>query len=90
MGAGRGKWPLGSQHAFDNTYPTVDPAIGEPRRDDIWAWSIGIGRQLGWRSWIRADYQREERNSNNPAFDLTSDGFLIQFGIGRMGPGASR
>ena len=83
-------WARGSVGFLRNTYPTVDPAIGEPRRDDIWAWSIGIGRQLGWRSWIRADYRREERNSNNPAFDLTNDGFLIQFGFGRVGPGASR
>jgi len=83
-------WARGSVGFLRNTYPTVDASIGAPRRDDIWAWSVGVGRQLGWRSWIRADYRREERNSNNPAFDLTSDGFLIQFGIGRMGPGASR
>ena len=73
-----------------NNYPTIDPSIGVPRRDDIWAWSIGVARHLGWRTWIRADYRREERNSNNPGFDITTDGFLIQFGIGRVGPGSPR
>ena len=48
-------------------------------------WSVGVGRQLGWRSWLRADYRREERRSNIPGFDVTNDGFLIQFGIGRAG-----
>jgi hypothetical protein len=78
-------WGQGSAGFLRNNYPTVDPSIGVPRRDDIWAWTVGIGRQLGWRSWLRADYRREERNSNIPGLDVTNDGFLIQFGIGRMG-----
>lgn len=83
-------WIRGTVGFLRNSYPTIDPSIGEPRRDDIWAWTIGVGRHLGWRTWIRADYRREDRDSNVPAFDITTDGFVVQFGIGRTGPGASR
>jgi hypothetical protein len=78
-------WAQGSAGFLRNTYPTVSESIGTSRRDDIWLWTVGIGRQLGWRSWLRADYRREERSSNISGFDVTTDGFLIQFGIGRMG-----
>lgn len=78
-------WAQGTAGFLRNNYPTVDPSIGAPRRDDMWLWTVGIGRQLGWRSWLRADYRREERHSNIPGLDVTTDGFLVQFGIGRMG-----
>jgi hypothetical protein len=80
-------WARGSVGYLRNSYPTVDPAIGEPRQDDIWMWSVGVGRQIGVKAWIRADYRREQRSSNIPGFDVTNDGFLIQLGIGRIGPG---
>ncbi len=48
---------------------------------------MGVGRQIGVKAWIRADYRREQRSSNVPGFDVTNDGFLIQLGIGRLGPG---
>ena len=87
MGVPLELWARGSIGYLWNRYPTVDPAIGEPRRDDIWGWTLGIGRQIGVKAWIRADYRREKRDSNLPGFDVTTDGFLIQVGIGRLGPG---
>jgi hypothetical protein len=80
-------WARGSVGYLRNSYPSVDPGIGAPRRDDIWAWTVGVGRQIGVKAWIRADYRREKRHSNIPGFDVTNDGFLIQLGIGRLGPG---
>jgi hypothetical protein len=85
-----GLWARGSVGYLWNRYPNVVPELGEPRRDDIWAVMVGLGRQLGWRSWVRADYRWEKRDSNLPGYDVTNDGFLIQFGIGRLGPGAAR
>jgi len=85
-----GLWGRGSGGYLWNRYPNVVPEIGEPRRDNIWSWMVGLGRQLGWRSWIRADYRREQRDSNVPGYDVTNDGFLIQFGIGRLGPGGAQ
>jgi hypothetical protein len=75
-------WARGSVGFLRNDYPTPDPMTGEPRRDDIWAWTAGMGRQLGWRTWIRADYRRETRRSNVPGYDVTTDGFVVQVGIG--------
>jgi hypothetical protein len=48
---------------------------------------VGVGRQIGVKAWIRGDYRREKRTSNVPGFNVTTDGFLIQLGIGRLGPG---
>jgi hypothetical protein len=46
-----------------------------------------VGRQLGWRAWIRADYRRERRDSNIPGFDVTTDGYVVQLGLGLPGAG---
>jgi hypothetical protein len=78
-------WAQGSAGFLRNDYPTISESIGAPRRDDIWMWTVGIGRKLGWRSWLRVDYRREERRSNIAGLDVTTDGFLVQFGIGRAG-----
>jgi hypothetical protein len=80
-----GLWAQGSAGFLRNSYPTISSSIGAARRDDVWAWTVGIGRQLGWRTWLRGDYRREERHSNVPGFDVTTDGFVIQVGIGRAG-----
>ncbi|HXK12487.1 MAG TPA: outer membrane beta-barrel protein [Vicinamibacteria bacterium] len=73
-----------------NDYPNDAPGLSAPRRDDILAWTVGLGRQLGWRSWIRADYRRERRDSNLPGYDVTTDGFMVQFGMGLFGSGSAR
>ncbi len=80
-------WLRGGIGFLRNAYPNDAPGLSVPRRDDILAWSIGLGRDLGWRAWVRADYRREERESNVPGFDVTTDGFVIQLGLGLFGPG---
>ena len=83
-------WARGAVGFFRNGYPNDAPGLGEPRRDDIVGWTLGLGRQIGWRAWVRADYRRERRNSNLPGFDVTTEGFVIQLGVGLFGPGPSR
>jgi len=82
-------WGRASVTWLRNDYPNDAPGLGAPRRDDILAWTVGLGRQLGWRSWVRADYRRERRDSNLPGLDLTTDGFILQLGAGLFGPGPS-
>ena len=83
-------WARASAGWLRNDYPNVAPGLDEPRRDDILGWTVGLGRQLGWRTWVRADYRRERRDSNLPGFDVTTDGFVVQLGVGLFGPGFSR
>jgi len=83
-------WARGSVGFLRNNYPNDAPGLDVPRRDDILGWTVGLGRQLGWRSWVRADYRRERRNSNLPGLDVTTDGFVVQLGVGLFGPGSSR
>lgn len=83
-------WARGSLGFYRNGYPNDAPDLGAPRRDDIVGWTLGLGRQLGWRTWVRADYRRERRNSNLPGYDVTTDGFIVQLGVGLFGPGSSR
>ena len=73
-----------------NNYPNVAPGLAVPRRDDILGWTVGLGRQIGSRTWVRADYRRERRHSNLPGFDVTTDGFVVQLGVGLFGQGSSR
>jgi len=83
-------WARGSLGFYRNGYPNDAPDLGAPRRDDIFGWTLGLGRQIGWRAWVRADYRRERRNSNLPGFDVTTSGFVVQLGVGLFGPGPSR
>jgi hypothetical protein len=83
-------WTRGSVGWLRNDYPNDAAGIGVPRRDDILGWTVGLGREIGWRAWVRADYRRERRNSNLPGFDVTTDGFVVQLGVGLFGPGPSR
>jgi hypothetical protein len=83
-------WARGSLGWLRNGYPNDAPGMSLPRRDDILSWTIGLGRQIGWRAWARADYRRERRNSNLPGFDVTTDGFIVQMGVGLFGSGPSR
>ncbi len=80
-------WLRGGVGFLRNDYPNDAPGFAEPRRDDIFGWSVGIGRNLGWRAWLRADYRREVRESNVDVFDVTTDGFIVQLGLGLFGPG---
>jgi len=80
-------WLRGGLGWLRNRYPNDAPGLSEPRRDRIFGWSVGVGRELGWRAWLRADYRRERRDSNVPGFDVRTDGFVIQLGLGLFGPG---
>jgi hypothetical protein len=83
-------WVRGSAGWLRNGYPNDAAEIGEPRRDDLLGFSVGVGREIGWRTWVRADYRRERRDSNLPGFDVTTQGFVVQLGVGLFGPGPSR
>ncbi len=72
----------GSAIWLRNDYPNDASAIGTPRRDRILAWTLGVGRRVGARAYVRADFRRERRDSNLPGFDVTTDGFVIQLGLG--------
>jgi len=82
-------WAQGSVGWLRNGYPNDASAVGAPRRDTIVAWTVGLGRQLGWRAWVRADYRQERRNSNLPGYDVTTDGVIVQLGVGLFGPAGS-
>ena len=96
LGELAGKVPLSGPEAnvavgwLRNDYPTDGPGLAEPRRDNIVGWSVGIGRDLGWRGFIRADYRRDRRTSNVQGYDVTTSGFMIQLGLGLFGPGPTR
>jgi hypothetical protein len=83
-------WARGAVGFYRNDYPNDAPGLGAPRRDDILGWTLGLGRQIGWRAWVRADYRHERRDSNLPGFDVNTDGFVVQLGVGLFGPGQSR
>jgi len=83
-------WARGSLGWLRNGYPNDAPGIAAPRRDDILGWTLGLGREIGWRAWARVDYRRERRNSNLAGFDVTTDGFVVQLGVGLFGQGPSR
>jgi hypothetical protein len=83
-------WGQVSAGFYHNGYPNDAPGLGEPRADDIFGWTVGVGRQIGWRAWVRADYRRERRSSNLPGYDVTTSGFVVQMGVGLFGPGPSR
>lgn len=73
-----------------NTYRVPTALIGEPREDSILGWAVGLGRNLGVRTYVRADYRRDRRRSNIPGFDVTTDGFIVQLGIGFAPTGVRR
>ena len=71
-----------------NAYRTLAAELGEPRRDNIFGWSVGLSRSLGRIAFVRADYRRDHRSSNLPGFSTTTDGFLVQVGLGLFGTSA--
>jgi hypothetical protein len=73
-----------------NTYEVPEAAIGEPREDTILGLAVGLGRTLGPRAYVRADYRRDRRRSNLPGFDVTTNGFIVQLGIGQAPTGLRR
>jgi hypothetical protein len=68
-----------------NDYRTDAAAIGAPREDTIFSWTLGAGRTLGRKAFFRADYRREHRSSNIQSFHETWDTLLLQIGLGFFG-----
>jgi len=83
-------WLRAGVGVLRNDYPNVAAGLSVPRRDDIFGWSVGVGRNLGWRGFVRADYRHDRRDSNLPGYDITTSGFVIQLGLGLFGPGPQR
>jgi hypothetical protein len=73
-----------------NTYRVIEAPIGEPREDTILGVAVGLGRNLGPRTFVRADHRRDRRRSNIPGYSVTTDGFIVQFGIGFAPSGGRR
>jgi hypothetical protein len=65
-----------------NEYKTTASALGAPREDRIFGWSVGLGRPVTRHAYARADYRRERRNSNVDDLDVTTDALIVQLGIG--------
>ena len=61
--------------------------VGDPRRDDLFGWSVGLGRALTRWGFIRADYRETKRDSNVPNFRNDTGAFVLQVGFGYFGSG---
>ena len=64
-----------------NTYQTVSTLINAPRRDGIRGWTVGLGRPMTSRAFVRADYRRERRDSNIDGFDTTASALTVEVGV---------
>lgn len=74
----------------ENQYKTIATEIGAPREDSILGWTVGLSRPVGTFAFVRADYRRDRRRSNLPQFNITTDGFLVQMGVGLFGTSVRR
>ena len=86
-------WSLSANGAVgyqENDYKTVAATIGVPREDTIFGWTLGLSRPVGTFGFLRADYRRDRRRSNLPGFDVTTDGFIVQMGVGLFGSSVTR
>jgi hypothetical protein len=86
-------WSLSMNAAVgyqENRYETVATGLAVPREDTIFGWSLGLSRPLGTFAFVRADYRRDRRRSNLPGFDVTTDGFTLQVGLGLFGTSVGR
>jgi hypothetical protein len=78
----------GSVSWFRNDYPNDASKIETLRRDEAFGWAAGLGRRIGRRAFLRADYRRDRRTSNVPGLNVTTSGFVIQLGLGLSGGGS--
>ena len=68
-----------------NDYRVPAAGLSEPRKDKLWAWSVGAGRGLTRWSFVRVDYRYDRRESNLPAYQTDGHLFMLQLGIGYLG-----
>lgn len=64
-----------------NRYAVDSAQLGRPREDRLSAWSVGLGRSLGRRAFVRLDYRRERRDSNLDFLDNRTGGVLFQLAV---------
>jgi hypothetical protein len=86
-------WSLsanGSVGYQENGYRTTAAALGVPREDTLFGWTLGLSRPISTFAFVRADYRRDRRRSNLPGFDVTTDGFVLQMGLGLFGTSVRR
>jgi hypothetical protein len=69
-----------------NDYKVVATGLSVPRRDDLIGWSAGVGRSLTRWSFVRGDYRQDRRDSNLTAFETNGRVFIVQLGLGYLGP----
>jgi hypothetical protein len=69
-----------------NAYRVPAAGLSVPRRDDLIGWSAGVGRSLTRWSFLRGDYRQDRRDSNLLAFDTNGHVFIVQLGLGYLGP----
>jgi hypothetical protein len=69
-----------------NAYRVPAAGLSVPRRDDLIGWSAGVGRSLTRWSFLRGDYRQDRRDSNLAAFDTNGHVFIVQLGLGYLGP----
>ncbi|PYQ44260.1 MAG: hypothetical protein DMF77_07580, partial [Acidobacteria bacterium] len=69
-----------------NGYRVPAAGLAVPRRDELIGWSAGVGRSLTRWSFLRGDYRQDRRDSNLPAFDTNGHVFIVQLGLGYLGP----
>ena len=69
-----------------NAYRVPAAGLSVPRRDELIGWSVGVGRSLTRWSFLRGDYRQDRRDSNLPAFDTNGHVFIVQLGLGYLGP----
>jgi len=77
----------GSAGYRENDYPLPALGIGAPRRDRIYGWALGLGRNFGSRTTLHVEYRWQRRRSNLPGYSSVSDGLLVQLDVlaGREG-----
>jgi hypothetical protein len=68
-----------------NDYRVLAAGLSEPRKDELWSWTVGAGRALTRWSFLRADYRYDRRNSNLPALQTDGHLLMVQLGIGYLG-----
>ena len=69
-----------------NAYRVPAAGLSVPRRDDLIGWSAGVGRSLTRWSYLRGDYRQDRRDSNLPALETNGHVFIVQLGLGYLGP----
>jgi hypothetical protein len=68
-----------------NRYTIQAAGLTVPRSDEIFGWTVGLGRSFGRWAYLRADYRRERRDSNVDALSNDTESLVVQLGVGFFG-----